>query len=55
VRLQLNQEAAMRWLEMSKHHEAHEEHEEENIFFKIRCSLRYPIFVSFASFVVNKA
>jgi hypothetical protein len=44
----------MRWLEMSKHHEAHEEHEEENIFFKIRCSLRYPIFVSFAPFVVNR-
>jgi hypothetical protein len=24
----------MRWLEMSKHHEAHEEHEEENIFLR---------------------
>jgi hypothetical protein len=34
------------------HHEAHEEHEGK-YFFKIRCPLRYPIFVSFATFVVR--
>jgi hypothetical protein len=27
---------------------------EENIFFRIRCPLRYPVFVSFATFVVGK-
>ena len=27
------------------HHEAHEEHEGRNHFFKIRLALRYPIFV----------
>ena len=33
----------------------HEEHEERKHFFQIRCPLRYPIFVSFATFVVRKS
>jgi hypothetical protein len=34
------------------HHEAHEEHEGKKIF-RIRHPFRYPVFVSFAIFVVN--
>jgi hypothetical protein len=28
---------------------------EENMFLRIRCPLRYPVFVSFATFVVRKS
>jgi hypothetical protein len=34
----LTQEAGTVWSEMSKYHEAHEEHEGKKYFFKIRCS-----------------
>jgi hypothetical protein len=50
----LTQEAGTVWSEMSKYHEAHEEHEGKKYFFKIRCSFHYPIFVYFAPFVVNR-
>jgi hypothetical protein len=37
------------------HHEAHEDHEGRKHFFWIGCPLRYPVFVSFATFVVRKS